>query len=971
MCKDNVKISIIVPVYNVAKYLPECMDSLVNQTLEEIEIIAVNDGSPDNSLDILEDYQQRYPQKVRVFSIENHGVSYARNYGVDHAQGEYLLFVDSDDYVDTRMCEIMYQKAAADGNDLVYCGRYDLYENKTDNDVMSASKGMTANQNFSIKEFPFELCWLSPFPWDKLIKKELFLQVRFPENIRFEDLAYVLKVACLAENIGVIRQPLYYYRKTRIGGFLNTFSEATLDITKAFANVMEFMRENGLADLYQEELAYVCARHFFFRYPALFEDHKVNLRLKKRLIRETHGFLDENFPGWKQNHYLKYSSGNTIKRHQKLYLSKTNLLVSVTLFQIFPPKMWWMLERITRKSLGLIRALRKGRKRTLLKKFKFIRIFKMPYSHQYTKAYEKYQVDEKLIFLESKHGEDLAGNIFNILRLLQKPEYQNYRVMLALAENMQKKFQRLAQAYHLERVECVMLRSREYFQGLASAKYLMTDTSFPTYFIKKDEQVYLNTWHGTPLKGMGRIVPGREYGQGNVQRNFLISDYLLYQNEFSRDVFLDDYMIRSIFSGEIMLSGYPRNSALYNAKMSDKIRKKENLEGKQLIMYMPTWRGTLQKKDFNDQLKKIYHHLSEIDQKLNERQIFFVKLHPFVGEEIDYSVFMHIRPFISTYETYDFLNAADVLVTDYSSIMFDFAVTGKKIVLFTYDRQEYLMNRGMYLDPTKLEFPTADTVDELMTEINSENCGYPRFQAEYCCYDSEQTAKNVLDTFLGKGTFVRCEKAERKEGKNILIYADGIGNGTQFERIIHNINNLAGGEDNYYFCFRANAARKNTKLLQQLDRSIGYIPLSSGIDGLKMEYFCRWLYLKLGWTVSFVEKNMRRLCQRELKKYFGDARFDRVIYYNGNSLMNLKLLSYMPGEKVCNLMEFDKNKYDKKINYRAAVKKMIMKNVHFDVFCVNEEFTRTNLYQKTQKNVHYQLVDQEHMNIRGLMEVKP
>ena len=88
MCKRNVKISVIVPVYNVERYLPACMDSLVNQTMEDIEIIAVNDGSPDNSLAILEDYQERYPQKVQVLSIENHGVSNARNYGADHASGE-------------------------------------------------------------------------------------------------------------------------------------------------------------------------------------------------------------------------------------------------------------------------------------------------------------------------------------------------------------------------------------------------------------------------------------------------------------------------------------------------------------------------------------------------------------------------------------------------------------------------------------------------------------------------------------------------------------------------------------------------------------------------------------------------------------------------------------------------------------------------------------------------------------------
>ena len=152
MCKRNVKISVIVPVYNVERYLSACMDSLVNQTMEDIEIIAVNDGSPDNSLAILEDYQERYPQKVQVLSIENHGVSYARNYGADHASGEYLLFVDSDDYVDVRMCELMYRKAKKDHNDVVICNKNSLYESNLDNDVVGARDVMTASQNFSISQ---------------------------------------------------------------------------------------------------------------------------------------------------------------------------------------------------------------------------------------------------------------------------------------------------------------------------------------------------------------------------------------------------------------------------------------------------------------------------------------------------------------------------------------------------------------------------------------------------------------------------------------------------------------------------------------------------------------------------------------------------------------------------------------------------------------------------------------------------
>ena len=115
----SVKVSVIVPVYNVEHCLPQCLDSLVNQTLQEIEILVINDGSPDNSHSIIDDYVSRYPDKIRSFLKENGGLSDARNYGIAKARGEYLAFVDSDDYVDMDMCEKMYARAVETDADIV------------------------------------------------------------------------------------------------------------------------------------------------------------------------------------------------------------------------------------------------------------------------------------------------------------------------------------------------------------------------------------------------------------------------------------------------------------------------------------------------------------------------------------------------------------------------------------------------------------------------------------------------------------------------------------------------------------------------------------------------------------------------------------------------------------------------------------------------------------------------------------
>ena len=133
------------------------------------------------------------------------------------------------------------------------------------------------------------------------------------------------------------------------------------------------------------------------------------------------------------------------------------------------------------------------------------------------------------------------------------------------------------------------------------------------------------------------------------------------------------------------LAGYPRSSALIQGEMSERIIRDCGLSGKQVIAYMPVWRGAQIKKNFEIQLKIIYQYLSQIDRLLTDDQLFFVKLHPYVADAVDYSVYRHIRSFPGEYETYDFLSAADILVTDYSGVMFDFGVTGRKIILFTYD----------------------------------------------------------------------------------------------------------------------------------------------------------------------------------------------------------------------------------------------------------------------------------------------
>ena len=119
---SDIKVSVIIPVYNVERYIEMCLSSLVEQTLEDIELIIINDGSPDNSQAIIDRYMEQYPGMIKCIVRENGGQATARNEGIEIARGEYLAFVDSDDYVEVTMMEKLYSRAKETGADIVACG---------------------------------------------------------------------------------------------------------------------------------------------------------------------------------------------------------------------------------------------------------------------------------------------------------------------------------------------------------------------------------------------------------------------------------------------------------------------------------------------------------------------------------------------------------------------------------------------------------------------------------------------------------------------------------------------------------------------------------------------------------------------------------------------------------------------------------------------------------------------------------
>ncbi len=212
----NPKVSIIVPVYNTVEYLPQCLDSLINQTLKEIEVILINDGSTDGSGDVCDEYAKNYPQLFRVFHKDNGGSASARNLGLKSAKGDYIIVCDSDDWVDNDMYETLWRSAVENNADIVSC---DYYFEYPDGSSLHKKGHITAtDQHSAIIEI---LSGSNNSSCSKLIKSSLFNEhnIDYQENINLgEDALILYKLLPFCKCFVPIKRPLYHYRRNMLSG---------------------------------------------------------------------------------------------------------------------------------------------------------------------------------------------------------------------------------------------------------------------------------------------------------------------------------------------------------------------------------------------------------------------------------------------------------------------------------------------------------------------------------------------------------------------------------------------------------------------------------------------------------------------------------------------------------------------------------------------------------------------------------
>lgn len=290
-----VDISIIVPIYNASKYLKKCLDSLVNQTKKELEFILINDGSTDDSESIIKSYKD---SRIKYFKRSNHGIGKTRNFGINKAVGKYIMFLDSDDYLEENACEELYKKIEKEKLDVVVCDFYRVDSNSKEVEKIISFK------NTSLKDNPNLLLNINLAPWNKIYRSALIKNnnIKFIEDLKYEDAPFVALSLLKSKKIGKVDKPLINYT-------IHEKSETTVRDERIFdiIKIVDIIRSYFKDYSWSREVIDTLTIKILVNYNIQGRNIK-DKDMRNKFIDETFSYLEKNIPNYKSNIYFKERS---------------------------------------------------------------------------------------------------------------------------------------------------------------------------------------------------------------------------------------------------------------------------------------------------------------------------------------------------------------------------------------------------------------------------------------------------------------------------------------------------------------------------------------------------------------------------------------------------------------------------------------------------------------------------------------
>ena len=896
------KVSIILPVYNVEKYLSACLDSLLAQTLEEIEIVAVNDGSTDGSLQILQAYQSLNPEKLFIFSTENHGVSRARNYGFAHSHGEYVWFVDSDDFVEPDACRLLYEKATADGNDLVLFRYYNV---DSETGVRKEYIASCHNQNFRVADKPYELPAISPYPWIKFIHRDLFNGLCFPEGIRFEDLPVAYLLAVKARSIGYVDQCFYNYRKNV--GFLSRLTPSTLHIRNAIIFMKEEMEKLGLFEQYQTELDFIAVRHFFYRFWKLLTNYETDQKeLKLQLINELFDYMESNIPDWESNHYVRYSLPPHIGRLLCLYGSRQEMISFVEAcngMTVQQQKAWIKDYKLSHKTSPSYQPAEMIHREKTSSQF---------YGFAYTGSLAP---DPEQILLEASRGKEIPTWILKLLVHLLR-NFGEHQIIVSLTQEKHALFQALLNRYLSdstalsENITLVCPDSEEYGKALALSGYVITDGPLPYYFRKEEGQFVLlycghNLYPETILN-----TPDSTADTGLWQHTMFMADCLYFNNVQNRDIYLQECMTANICKTPYIIGSSTHIPVIPNESHREKLRRSLQMDSMQTILYAPLLPGSYIA-DTEQTFRNFMAALYIFDCELSDHQVLY--LHLDHEREIDFSEFRHIKEMPKDFDVPDFAAACDIFISDYHNALSAKFSTGTQIIRFlcgTFWNQE---------DEFFPEYPAFDNVPELVRYIGQLDLGSGETPASE--ESPQYLLSDIVDSLLNGRPlpyYTPPAASDDTPPRTRVLFFTGR---KLSQNLVRDFNALAAQAPEKEFWLAYNDFRNtdSAKYLAQLSPDCSSLPLKPDPEKGKRWKLASVLTSRMGLFSFYPLSHILDLGKEEYKKCMGGTRFDEVVITSTDSIKTVATLLAAAPKASYTFDTFNPERYSTSRPYRHQI----------------------------------------------------
>ena len=685
----DIKVSVIVPIYNVEQYLRQCLESIICQTLEDIEIICVDDGSPDNCGAIIDEYAKKDSRIVAIHK-ENGGYASAINKGLDIAKGEYIGIVEPDDWISINMYKLLYEKAIKTDSDIVKGAFYyvDDSENMKKRISNFVLKICDKNETFTLKKCPEIIAYFASI-WSSIYKKEMIdkYSIRIPEDIRpYEDMLILALTYSHANKITLIKEPVYYYRCDAQDSSCNTVKRTIVNYIPQRARNREiFIKNDCWDDNLKEEywrIAYWGSKDFF---------NKPNNKFRKEFYQKMQQLFKK---AYEDKCTFKYFS-NRVKRDFKAIAT-----ISYETY-IIKDKFKKLLKNIfsitrfneTHKTLSIF-GIKIKYSVSLLKHKHIIKFLDTIIPKN----------KKKIVFMSFPDFSDNSREYWEYMNKNHSTEYE----LIFLYENINGK-------------NCNIINNKAYLNSIKGLYHLLTSKTivytglYLSNICALKKHLFLQLWHGMPLKTLG-------YTEQNIAQKF----YNQYSEHADAGRFFvsSDIFKLSMISSFLMnpknvyITGQAKTDCILSNRNHDKLKEYLKIENySKVIIYAPTYKEAERnnRKDIKTEFRNIFY-CSDYSQEafynyLEENNILFIiKPHPFDEEfyrhYIEKGELYHPNIKVifnkdmadNNLYFYEFFQFADLMITDFSSIGIDYLITKKPIIFLNTLAQEYNNIRGFILE---------------------------------------------------------------------------------------------------------------------------------------------------------------------------------------------------------------------------------------------------------------------------------